>query len=136
LSRRPEYRPEEGATHRQQSILKPEHFQISVIHRKGRLQMYLVGKENRLPKKIRFKRLSEKAIIPTKGSRLAAGHDLYGPSDGILRSGRQLLVDTGVAVGLPRGTYGRITARSGMASKQGIAVGRAVIDADYTGELK
>jgi len=32
LSRRPEYRPEEGAKHSEQSILKPEHFQISLIH--------------------------------------------------------------------------------------------------------
>ena len=31
LSRRPEYRPEEGATHREQSILKPDHFQISLV---------------------------------------------------------------------------------------------------------
>jgi len=34
LSRRPEYRPEEGAHHCEQSILKSEHFQISVIHQK------------------------------------------------------------------------------------------------------
>jgi len=32
LSRRPEYRPEEGARHSELSILKSEHFQISVIH--------------------------------------------------------------------------------------------------------
>jgi hypothetical protein len=38
LSRRPEYRPEEGATHREQSILKPGHFQISVLQRKDSLQ--------------------------------------------------------------------------------------------------
>ena len=31
LSRRPESRPEEGATHREQSILKPDHFQISLV---------------------------------------------------------------------------------------------------------
>ena len=31
-SRRPEYLPEEGARHCEQSILKSEHFQISVIH--------------------------------------------------------------------------------------------------------
>jgi len=32
LSRRPEYRPDEGARHSEQSILKSEHFQISIIH--------------------------------------------------------------------------------------------------------
>jgi len=31
LSRRPEYRPEEGAEHTEQSILKPQHFSISLV---------------------------------------------------------------------------------------------------------
>ena len=39
-------------------------------------------------------------------------------------------------MGLLRGTYGRLAARSGMASKHGIAVSGGVIDADYTGEIK
>ena len=47
-----------------------------------------------------------------------------------------MLVDTGIAVGLPKGIYDRIAARSGMASKHGIAVGGGVIYADYTGEVK
>ena len=42
LSRLLEYRPEEGATHREQSILKPEHFEISCCHRKDRIQVGLV----------------------------------------------------------------------------------------------
>jgi len=46
------------------------------------------------------------------------------------------MVETGIAIGLPEGTYGRLAARSGMASKMGIAVGGGVIDADYTGEVK
>jgi len=45
-------------------------------------------------------------------------------------------VETGIAIGLPEGTYGRFATRSGMASKMGIAVGGGVIDADYTGEVK
>jgi len=46
------------------------------------------------------------------------------------------MVETGIAIGLPEGTYGRLGARSGMASKIGIAVGGGVIDVDYTGEVK
>ena len=42
LSKLPEYRPEEGATHREQSILKPEHLEISCCHRKDRIQVGLV----------------------------------------------------------------------------------------------
>jgi len=45
-------------------------------------------------------------------------------------------VDTGIAIGLHRGTYVRLAARSGMANKHGIAVGGGVIDADFTGEIK
>jgi len=48
----------------------------------------------------------------------------------------QAMVETGIAIGLPEGTYGRLAARSGMACKRGIAVGGGVIDADYTGEVK
>jgi len=46
------------------------------------------------------------------------------------------MVETGIAIGLPEGTYGRLAARSRMGSKMGIAVGRGVIDAEYTGEVK
>jgi len=45
-------------------------------------------------------------------------------------------VETGNVIGLPKRTYRRLVARSGMASKMGIAVGSGVIDADYTGEVK
>ena len=48
----------------------------------------------------------------------------------------QKIIETGIAGGLAKGTYGTIAARSGMASKMGIAVGGGVIDADYTGEVK
>jgi len=46
------------------------------------------------------------------------------------------MVETSIAISLPEGTYGRLAARSGMASMMGIAVGGGVIDADYTGEVK
>jgi len=61
---------------------------------------------------------------------MAAGHDIYTLRDGTIPAQRQMLVDTGIAIGLPRGTYGGLAARSGMAGKHGIAVGGGVIDAD------
>jgi len=85
---------------------------------------------------LRVKRLQQQATIPTKGSRMAAGYDIYALKDRTIPAQRQMFVDTGIAIGLPRGTYGRVAARSGMASKHGIAVGGGVIDADYTGEVK
>jgi len=67
LSTRPEYCPEERPRHCEQSILKSEHFQISVIHQKRNAETALVP-EKREPTSLRLMTLSDKAIIPTKGS--------------------------------------------------------------------
>jgi len=56
-SRRPEYRLEEGATHREQTMLKPEHFQVSLCHRKDRIQVSLVEGKKRITNRLRIKRL-------------------------------------------------------------------------------
>jgi len=135
LSRRPEYCPQEGARHSELSILKSEHCQISIIHQKQSAAKALT-REKHDPTSLRIMKLSEKAIIPTKGSRFAAGHDIYALRNGLVPAKGQTMVETGIAIGLPEGTYGRLAARSGIASKMGIAVGGSVIDADYTGEVK
>jgi len=75
-------------------------------------------------------------MISTKGSRLAAGHDFYALTDGLVPAKGQVMVETGIAIGLLEGTYGRLAAGSGMATKMGIAVDRGVIDAHYTREVK
>jgi len=67
---------------------------------------------------------------------MAAGHDIYALKDGTIPAQRQMLVDTVIAIGLPRGTDGGLAARSAMASRHGIAAGGGVIDADYTGEVQ
>jgi len=67
---------------------------------------------------------------------MAAGHDIYALKDRTIPAQREMLVDTGIALGLPRGTYGRLAARRGMACKHGIAVCGGVINADYTSEIK
>jgi len=136
LSRRPEYRLEEGATHREQTILKPEHFEVSLCHRKDRIQVSLVEGKKQITSRLRIKRLQRNAILPTKGSRVAAGHDIYTLKDGTIPVQKEMLVETGIAIGLPRGTYARRAARSGIASRHGIAVGGRVIDADHPGEIK
>ena len=67
---------------------------------------------------------------------MAAGHDIHALENSIIPTKGQELVRTGIAIGLPKGTYGRLVARSGMASKNGMAVGGGVIDGDYRGEVK
>ena len=136
LSRRREYRPEEGAEHRKQSILKPENFELSLIHADDEDEGYISEPEPEESKGIRIKRLSPKATIPTKGSRLAAGHDLYAIKEFVIPAQGQVLAETGIAIGLPKGTYARIPPRSWLASKKDTAINGGVLDADYTGEIK
>jgi len=83
LSRRPEYSPEEGARHTDQSILKTEHFQISVFHQKGCAETAL-NLEKRKPTSLSIMKVSDKAILPTNGSRFAADHDIFALPEGMV----------------------------------------------------
>jgi hypothetical protein len=74
--------------------------------------------------------------IPTRGSRYAAGWDLYSVKSASILLGEQRLVDTGISVELPTGMYSRVAPRSGLALKHGITIGAGVIDRDYTGNIK
>jgi len=67
---------------------------------------------------------------------MAAGHDIYTIEAIDIPARVQMQVETGIAVGLPPNTYGRLAPRSRLASKKGIDIGGRVIDADYTGEVK
>ena len=88
---------------------------------------------------VSIRRLDARAKLPTYGSAAAAGADLYALLDAPLTvaAGATVLVHTGVALALPEGTVGLICARSGLATKRGLAPANkvGVIDADYRGEL-
>lgn len=83
-----------------------------------------------------IKLLSPSATLPTRGSPLAAGLDLYAAEAITLPARGRDLVSTQIAIAVPAGTYGRIAPRSGLAAKHGINVGAGVVDADYRGEVK
>lgn len=89
--------------------------------------------------KIPVKRLRSGAILPTYGSDEAAGADLYACLDAqvSIAPGQTAFIPTGLAMELPRGYAGLIHARSGMASKRGLAPANkvGVIDSDYRGEI-
>ncbi|KAK7061466.1 dUTPase-like protein [Favolaschia claudopus] len=80
-----------------------------------------------------IKRLSEKAKLPTRGSPLSAGYDLYSAEKKTIPARGKALVDTQISIAVPAGTYGRVAPRSGLASKFMIDTGAGVIDADYRG---
>jgi dUTP pyrophosphatase len=81
-------------------------------------------------------RLSEHAILPSRGSEYAAGLDLSAAESTIVPgNGGRALVATDLRMACPPGTYIRIAPRSGLAYKHGIDVGAGVIDADYRGPV-
>ena len=71
---------------------------------------------------IKITKLNKNAIIPTKGSKEAAGMDLYAciSSPIIIAPHQTVKVGTGLAIELPHGYFGAIFARSGLATKQGL----------------
>ena len=88
---------------------------------------------------VNIKKLNPNATIPTYGSEYAAGADLYACIEDALTiaPGETVLVKTGLAMELPIGYSGLIYARSGLASKRGLAPANkvGVIDSDYRGEV-
>ncbi|XP_076983913.1 deoxyuridine 5'-triphosphate nucleotidohydrolase, mitochondrial isoform X1 [Tamandua tetradactyla] len=85
--------------------------------------------------RIRFARLSEHAIAPTRGSARAAGYDLYSAYGYTIPPMEKALVKTDIQIALPSGCYGRVAPRSGLAAKHFIDVGAGVIDEDYRGNV-
>ena len=88
---------------------------------------------------IAVKKLKENAILPTYGSDFSAGADLYAVTDEPIEflPNQTKLVGTGLAMEIPEGYAGLIYARSGLASKRGLAPANkvGVVDADYRGEI-
>lgn len=88
---------------------------------------------------INIKKLDENAVIPTYGSEFAAGADLYACLSGAVtvNPGETYLVPTGISLEVPEGYAGLIYARSGLASKKGLAPANkvGVVDADYRGQV-
>ena len=88
--------------------------------------------------KIQVKKLRPDAILPTAGSRFAAGYDLRACMDAPvdIPPHATMMIGTGFAVAVPEGYFGAVFARSGLASKQGLRPANCVgvCDSDYRGE--
>jgi dUTP pyrophosphatase len=92
--------------------------------------------KNMEPSKLLVKRLSPTANLPFRGSKYAAGLDLFANETKTIQSNSSALVSTGISMVIPHGYYGRIAPRSGFSVKTGLMVNAGVIDSDYRGEVK
>ena len=86
---------------------------------------------------IKVKKIRDNAILPTRGSAVSAGWDLYAAEGAFIPAGKTVLIGTGLAIAMPKVVWGGIYARSGLATKQGLRPANCVgvIDADYRGEI-
>ena len=88
---------------------------------------------------VKIRKLNPEAVVPTYGSVYSAGADLYACEDGdiTIAPGETRLIHTGLSLEIPEGFGGFIYARSGLASKKGLAPANkvGVVDADYRGEV-
>ena len=75
--------------------------------------------------RIKYTKLKENAIIPTRGSEKAAGYDLYANIDNgghvTINPGETVVIGTGLSFELPDNTFAAIFARSGLSTKSGLA---------------
>ena len=88
---------------------------------------------------MKIKKLTNTAIIPTRGSDKAAGYDLYADTNEVVKilPHKTKKISTGLAIMVPEGYYGAIFARSGLSTKKGLRPANCtgVIDSDYRGDV-
>ena len=89
--------------------------------------------------KVKIKILDERATTPTYGTEYSAGADLYNlkGESVVIPAHSTVFIKTGISIEIPEGYCGLIFARSGLATKRGLAPANkvGVIDADYRGEI-
>ena len=90
--------------------------------------------------KLEYKKLSDTARCPERGSADAAGDDLFADIEGpiTIAPHETILIGTGIAIAVPGGYFGGVFARSGLSLKEGLRPANCtgIIDADYRGEVK
>ena len=86
--------------------------------------------------KLSVKILSDKATLPSKGSKNSVGFDIFSAQSVTIPPNEHKLIKTDIIIKFPYGTYGRLASRSGLCYHSKIIIPTGTIDPDYTGELR
>ena len=84
---------------------------------------------------LRYSKLRPKACSPKRATEHSIGYDIKSPIDITIQSGTTALIPLGLAVEIPIGNYGRITAKSEHALKYSLLILGGTIDPDFRGEI-
>ena len=74
-----------------------------------------------------------KARIPMKMYLNSAGHDLFADESVLILKWSRACVNTSIRFQIPKGFYGEIKPRSGLAIKNGLVAFNGTVDAGYVG---
>lgn len=85
---------------------------------------------------IKFVKLHKDAVTPKRAKMNDAGYDLMAVDFYKIGPFKRVLIETGIAIEIPPGHYGRIAPRSGLAWKQGLDVMAGVIDPHFRDSIK
>lgn len=91
--------------------------------------------------RVLVKKLSETAKLPTRATADSAGFDLYVDLEGLdfvaIMPNTSVMLKTGISMAIPKGYFGGVFARSGLASREGLRPPNCVgvIDSDYRGNI-
>lgn len=88
---------------------------------------------------MKIRRSNDDIKLPVRGSKEAAGYDLCSAdrTKVWIPPYESKLISTGLSMEIPKGYFGLIVPRSGLASKKGLVLKNTVgiIDSDYRGEI-
>ena len=90
---------------------------------------------NVLEEILEVKRLTNNTTIPKRSTEGAAGYDLSLIENITIAAHGRGVVETGISVKVPKGTYARIAPRSRLVVKKSLDIGAGVVDEDYWGEI-
>lgn len=85
--------------------------------------------------KMKIKKMSDTAIVPTRATDGSAGYDLYADIDTELtiEPHTTVMIKTNIAMEIPDGYFGGVFPRSGISTKRGLRLANCVgvIDSDF-----
>ncbi len=84
---------------------------------------------------LKVKKFYTEAVLPKKNNPTDAGYDLSSVADYVIPPFKSALIETGIGITVPQGTYGRIAPRSGLSTKN-LFVNAGVVDEGYTNSIK
>ena len=92
--------------------------------------------ESQSQEKLRVKRTTETAKLPTRGTEESVGYDVYLDQPQVTIQPRQIeLLPTRISATPPTGTYIQIAPRSGLTVKKHLHTLAGVVDPDYRGNI-